>query len=124
MSLPSSVSEEQSTMQEQRMDGEGMHVFVGGGRGRKPPHPENLIYHSFISECRVLLYTYEYTDNTALCVNLYISITYRVIMEGETDSLSLIQEESCWSWSPTLLQICSEQTRLRNLQRQRNRQHS
>lgn len=37
----------------------------------------------------VLLYTYEYTDNTALCVNLYISITYRVIMEGETDSLSL-----------------------------------
>lgn len=40
-------------------------------------------------------------------------------MEGETDSLSRIQEESCWSWSPTLLQLCSEQMWLRNLQRQR-----
>lgn len=38
-------------------------------------------------------------------------------MEGETDSLSRIQEESCWSWSPTLLQLCSEQMWLRNLQK-------
>lgn len=44
-------------------------------------------------------------------------------MEGETDSLSLIQEESCWSWSPTLLHLCSEQTWLRNLKRQRKKQH-
>lgn len=40
-------------------------------------------------------------------------------MEGETDSLSRIQEESCWSWSPTLLQLCSEQMWLRNLQRKK-----
>lgn len=88
----SSVSEEKVNAVKTRvgLNGEGIMHVCKWGWGATGPISKKIIHFGVQS---FIIYTYEYIENTAQCVNLYISITYRIIMEGETDSLSLIQEE-------------------------------
>lgn len=71
--------------------GKGLCMSANGGGGLQAPCPKKLFFYFGVQS--FIIYTYKYIENTAQCVNLYISITCRIIMEGETDSLSLIQEE-------------------------------
>lgn len=89
----SSVSEEKVNTVKTRvgLNGQGIMHVCKWGWGATGPISKKLFFYFGVQS--FIIYTYEYIENTEQCVNLYISITYRIIMEGETDSLSLIQEE-------------------------------
>lgn len=94
----------------------------GGGRGLQPPHPKKPALSFFFSfgVQSFIIYTYEYIDNTAdkgVCKSIHFHYIDSYYGRRDTDFLFVAcpGREACWSWSPTLLQLCSGQSPLRNL---------
>lgn len=132
--LASSTSVSKETLKESTLKGgqrqmdvwqeeEGV-VCLGEGMGLQSPHPKNVF--SFRVE-DFIIYIYEYIDNTTdkdVCKSIYFHYidSYEGRKDTQTFCLSLVQEEICWSWSPTLQQLCSGQRPLRNLQTQKQTQ--
>lgn len=102
-----------------------LRVCLGWGQGATAStskKPAFSIFFSFGVQS-FIIYTHEYIDNTAdkgMCKSIHFHYIDSYYGRRDTDFLFVAcpGRETCWSWSPTLLQLCSGQRPLRNLQTQ------
>lgn len=93
-----------------------MYLGMGQGATASTSKKPCLISLFFRSAAFYYIYIWIYRKHSTVCKSIHFH--YIVIMEGERLSATFPGRETCWSWSPTFLQLCCGWRSLRNLSTQ------